>query len=242
MKRSDRQLALYLSAPHQCSYLPDRQSNTLFVDPDTGMDMANYSEMLRFGFRRSGRIVYAPRCEFCTQCVSVRIPVNEFEPRRIQRRIARLNADIDVREQAPGFHPNHYELDQRYTSARHEDGDMADASPEDYLAFLTAPWCNTTFMEFWLDRTLAAVAVTDVTDHGLSAVYTFFDPDLSSRSLGTLAILRQIEHAQRLDLDYVYLGYWIQEARKMAYKVDFRPIELWRAGRWERLAPGVLLK
>ncbi len=239
MKSSGRQLALYLSAPHKCSYLPERQSNTLFVDPEAGMDMASYGEMLRFGFRRSGRIVYSPRCEFCSQCVSVRVPVTAFTPRRNQRRIAQRNADIAIREHPPAFDPGHFRLYQRYTRARHDDGDMADASPEEYLSFLSAPWCDTLFLEFWLEQNLVGVAVTDVTEDGLSAVYTFFDPDLSARSLGTLAILRQIELARTLGLDHLYLGYWIRDSRKMAYKINFRPIELWRAGGWKRLAPGV---
>ena len=239
MKHSGRQLALYLSAPHQCSYLPERQSNTLFADPEAGMDMASYSEMLRFGFRRSGRIVYSPHCEFCKQCVSVRVPVAAFAPRRNQRRVAKLNTDIEMRERQPEFDPEHFNLYRRYTQARHEDGDMAGASPEEYLSFLSAPWCNTVFLEFRLKQRLVGVAVTDIVENGLSAVYTFFDPDFSARSPGTLAILRQIDLARTLGLEHLYLGYWIRDSRKMAYKINFRPIELWRAGRWERLAFGL---
>lgn len=233
-----RQLPLYLSAPHPCSYLNDRQSNTLFVDPDAAIDMANYSELLHYGFRRSGRMVYAPRCESCQQCVSVRVPVAQFQPRRKQRRVASANADISVQPVAPVFNAAHFALYQRYTQARHGDGEMAKASPNEFMGFLTAPWADTVFLELRLSERLVGVAVTDVAADGLSAVYTFFEPELASRSLGTLAILRQLERAAAVGLPYLYLGYWIEDSPKMAYKVDFRPIELWQRGQWRRLDSG----
>lgn len=238
MKGQRDRLPLYLSAPHACSYLPDRQSSTLFTDPLADMDMQAYSELLHFGFRRSGRMVYAPRCEFCSQCISVRIPVADFAPRRKQRRVARANADVQVQAVGADFDPAHYALYQRYTKARHSDGEMARASPEDYMTFLTAPWSCTRFLELRIDGLLVGVAVTDVADDGLSAVYTFFEPALESRSLGTSAILQQIAWAQRLGLPYLYLGYWINDSPKMAYKIDFRPIQLWRQGGWQELARG----
>lgn len=238
MKEQQRQIPLYLSAPHPCSYLPDRQSSTLFADPDATMDMSTYSQLLHYGFRRSGKLVYAPRCDGCQQCVSVRLPVARFAPRRIQRRVSRANSGIVMVEKAPTFDPAHYDLYSRYTRARHEDGEMANASEEEYMSFLTAAWSDTRFLEFRLGPRLVALAVTDRAEDGLSAVYTFFDPELSNRSLGTLAILRQIAHAQDLQLPYLYLGYWIRDSRKMAYKLDFRPIELWREGRWQALPAG----
>lgn len=233
--KANRQLPLYLSAPHDCSYLPDRQSSTLFADPDQPMDMPTYNELLQYGFRRSGRMVYAPRCENCRQCVSVRVRTAEFRPRRSQRRVLQANADIEMRIAPARFEQHHYQLYQRYTAARHEDGEMATASADDYLGFLRTDWCDTRFIEFLLDGRLVAVAATDLPADGLSAVYTFFDPDFSSRSLGTYTILRQITHAQSLGLPYLYLGYWIRDSQKMAYKINFRPIELFLAGRWQRV-------
>lgn len=237
MTRVGRHLPLYLSAPHACSYLPDRQSSTLFTDPEQPMDMASFSQLLQYGFRRSGGMVYAPRCEHCSQCKSVRIPVDDFLPRRIHRRVLQLNSAVEIHERPAEFDPAHYALYQRYTAARHEDGDMADASPSDYMGFLRADWCDTRFLEFVLDGQLIAVAVTDLAQDGLSAVYTFFDPDLAEKSLGTLAILSQIRRARELGLAYLYLGYWIRDSRKMAYKAGFRPLELWQAGRWLRFGP-----
>lgn len=238
MKSASRHLPLYLSAPHPCSYLEDRQSSTLFVDPAAELDMRSYGELLKFGFRRSGRIIYTPRCEFCAQCISVRVPVNDFSPRRGHRRILRANRDIRVTERPARFDEQHYALYQQYTQVRHQDGEMADASQEEYLSFLTADWSETVFLEFRLHGRLAAIAVTDVAVDAWSAVYTFFDPSLAKRSLGSLAILRQIELVRESGLEHLYLGYWIRDSRKMAYKIGYRPIEVWYEGRWQRLNPG----
>jgi arginine-tRNA-protein transferase len=236
MKPQPRQIPLYLSAPHPCSYLDGQQANTLFADPEGPMDMPTYSELLRFGFRRSGRMVYAPRCEFCSQCVSVRIPVADFAPTRSQRRVAAANTEVEIVSKAAIYDPRHFALYQRYTRARHCDGEMADASPQEYLGFLRASWSDTRFVELLLDDRLVGVAVTDVAEDGLSAVYTFFEPELPKRSLGTLAILRQIELAQSMEIPYLYLGYWIADSPKMAYKTRFRPIERWIDGQWRRTA------
>jgi arginine-tRNA-protein transferase len=238
MNANDRRLPLYLSAAHACSYLPGRRSHTLFSDPEQDMDMAVYGELLQFGFRRSGRMVYTPRCPACRQCISVRIPVARFSPRRSQRRILKSNRDVVLQSRPAGFDAEHYRLYRAYTAARHEDGEMAQASPKEYLSFLTAPWCDTRFLELREDDRLLGVAVTDRVDNALSAVYTFFDPRHHRRSLGTLAILLQLEQARREGLDYLYLGYWIRDSPKMAYKSNFRPLEAWHAGRWHAVPAG----
>jgi arginine-tRNA-protein transferase len=170
--------------------------------------------------------------------MSIRIPVATFQPRRIHRRVLRSNLSIRINSLPGGLHEEHYDLYQRYTRARHEDGSMADASPQEYTSFLTADWCETRFLELREKDRLIAVAVTDVVEGALSAVYTFFDPDCEKRSPGTLAILLQIEEARSLDLDYLYLGYWVRDCRKMAYKSNFRPLEYWRRGAWTTLTAG----
>ncbi|MDJ0740469.1 MAG: arginyltransferase [Gammaproteobacteria bacterium] len=238
MKSASRRLPLYLSAPHACSYLPGRQSSTLFTDPESPIDRGVYAELLQYGFRRSGRMVYAPRCEHCAQCMSVRIPVAEFAPRRGHRRVRRCNADLQFAQRPAAYDDEHYALYRRYTAARHEDGDMASATPAEYLGFLRADWCDTVFLECRLGERLIACAVTDRLDASLSAIYTYFEPDLTARSLGTLAILKQIDWARATGLDHVYLGYWVRDCRKMAYKARFRPLELWQDGRWQRFGPG----
>ena len=125
-----------------------------------------------------------------------------------------------------------YSLYARYIESRHRDGDMYPPSRQQFDSFLTREWETTHFYCFYDRDQLIAVAVVDVIDNGLSAIYTFFDPDLNARSLGAYAILWQIEEARRLNLGHVYLGYWIRQCRKMAYKVQYRPIELLVNGRW----------
>lgn len=241
MSRSPLQLPLYLSAPHPCSYLPGRLASTLFADPDAAMTMADYGELLHYGFRRSGKLVYAPRCEGCGQCTSVRVPVRSFRPRRIHRRVLNANRDLSWHSRPAAFDPAHYALYKRYTGQRHPDGEMSRASPADYLGFLRSDWSDTQLLEGRLGDEVVAVAATDRVQDGLSAVYTFFAPELAARSLGTLAILNQIETARSAGLPYLYLGYWIRDCRKMAYKANFRPLELCVQGQWRTFGPNEAL-
>jgi arginine-tRNA-protein transferase len=164
------------------------------------------------------------------------VPVREFRPRRIHRRVANTNRDITWESRPLRYDAVHYALYRRYTGTRHGDGEMARASPAEYLDFLRADWSDTRLLEFRLGDEVVAVAATDRVEDGLSAVYTFFAPELARRSLGTFAILSQIEAARREGLAYLYLGYWIRDSRKMAYKAQFRPLELCLDGRWQRFA------
>jgi arginyl-tRNA--protein-N-Asp/Glu arginylyltransferase len=227
-------LPLYLTGEHACSYIPGLCARTLFVDPLQPMDGPTYELLLERGFRRSGGHIYRPACGSCQRCVSLRIPVREFAPTRSQRRnLQRNRADVTLVARAARFEPEHYRLYQAYLQSRHPDGSMADATRESYCDFLVAPWGGETcFLELRLGRRLMAVAVTDVQPHSLSAVYTFYDPALAERAPGTYAILCQIEEARRLGLDHLYLGYWIEECRKMSYKDRYRPIEAWIGSAW----------
>jgi arginine-tRNA-protein transferase len=228
-------LSFFLSQPHRCSYLPQRQAVTLFADPDAEISRQQYTILSRYGFRRSGRFIYRPRCPDCSACIPVRVPVDEFRPRRAQRRTWQRNRDVTVQRTAAGFDPEQFALYRKYIEARHPDGGMNEDDPERYLEFLTSAGIDTAFYEFRVDRALLAVAVTDHLEDALSAVYTFFDPGLQARSLGVLAILWQIELAKTLGLSWTYLGYLIQECRKMAYKDEFRPLEGFIDGEWQRL-------
>ncbi len=233
-----QQISLFLTPPHDCHYLPGRQARTAFIDPDAALDTRRYQQLLELGFRRSGRHVYRPHCPDCDACRSARVPVQSFQPRRNQRRIRRLNAsDIEIREHPCSFSRAHFELYRRYTASRHSGGEMADMDEEQYMGFIDSGWCDTVLIEFHLGDRLVAVAVTDVLPDGLSAVYTFFDPELGSRSLGTYAILSQIERARLAGRHWLYLGYWIAESPKMAYKTDYRPLELLQDGRWQPYQP-----
>ena len=236
-----RTLPLYLTGEHDCSYLDGVQARTLFVDPNARIDGATYQTLIDQGFRRSGAHVYRPACRGCSACVPVRLPVAGFVPNRSQRRNWRLNApDITLSDGPAAFREEQFELYRRYLTARHADGAMAeDATEDSYRRFLVESWGGTTrFIEFRLDGRLVGVAVTDVLEQGLSAVYTFFDPELGERALGTFGVLAQIQTARRLGRPYLYLGYWIGASRKMVYKERFRPIEAWDGRCWRRFERG----
>lgn len=217
---------------HPCSYLEGEQAITLFADPKSRMDRRLYTELSDLGFRRSGNYVYRPHCSHCNACVPVRIPVGRFEPNRQQQRVWKRNADLTVRVMAPAFHDDHYALYARYINERHSDGDMYPPSVEQFNSFLTSEWSETRFYEFRAGDKLVAVAVCDLLEEGLSAVYTFFDPDEAQRSLGAYAILWEIEETRRLGLGSLYLGYWIKNCQKMNYKIAYRPIELLINNEW----------
>ena len=236
MSRDDSQrLDLYITPAHPCGYLPGREARTVFVDPDLAMDSRLYTLLASHGFRRNGPHVYKPHCEACHACVPLRIPVAEFRPDRGQRRIWRCNGDLGVESLAAVSRPEHYALYRRYLEARHAGGGMDASSEPEYAHFLMNPWGRTRMVAMHAGDELVCVAVTDELEDALSAVYTFFDPSLGRRSLGTYAILWQIEAARRRGLKWLYLGYWIAESRKMAYKDRFRPHERLGASGWEQI-------
>lgn len=228
--------ALYLSLPHSCSYLPDRMATTLFVDPHHPLSPELHGKFTRHGFRRSGDLVYRPHCQDCKACVPVRIPVAHFVPSRGQRRTWRRNDDVSVIAREPVFNPEHYALFLRYQDERHPGSGMANPAPEKYLRFLVGREIKTVFYELRARDRLLGVAVVDVLPDGLSAVYTFYDPTLPDRGLGVFALLWEIEHTRALDLPWLYLGYWIKDSPKMAYKSQYRPLEVYSDGRWAPLA------
>jgi arginine-tRNA-protein transferase len=231
----ERELRFFATAPKECSYLPGRNAISVFADPTATLSMPIYSELARFGFRRSGSDIYVPACPGCSQCIPVRIPVQHFRRSRNQQKIWNRNRDLHIAIRADNFSEEHFALYSRYLRIRHRGGGMDDPTPEDYMRFLTSYWSETLFIEFRHDSRLVAMAVTDRLEDALSAVYTFFDPALTRRSLGTCAILHQVELAAQLDCHWLYLGYWIPDCAKMQYKNRFRPLEAYRNGRWQRL-------
>lgn len=227
-----KKIRLYLTEPHSCSYLADRQATTAFVDPKLKIDENNYDYLSRLGFRRSGRYVYAPRCANCHACLPLRLPVARFAADRQQQRCLRKNTDLTVTLKKNVDLEEHYTVYEKYIDARHHDGDMYPASPSQYQDFIGTPWDCTRFIEFRLDEQLVCCAVVDWLSSGLSAIYTFFDPDLAKRSLGTYAILKQIELTRQHGLDYLYLGYWIRDSNKMRYKANFQPAQVYVNNQW----------
>lgn len=229
----------FMTRPHDCSYLADREATTLFLDPQTPIESELYSTLTLMGFRRSGQHLYRPHCRHCRACISVRVPVADFMPGRSLVRTARRNRDLVATECPAVFHAEHYALYERYIQKRHYDGDMYPPSIEQYQAFLTGGGPHARLVEFRRGEALLAVAAVDVLEHGLSAIYTFFDPDPAhdARSPGSYAVLWQIERARQLGLPHVYLGYWIAKSRKMAYKTRFKPLEYFYQNRWQRTPP-----
>ena len=227
------QLAFFASPPHACGYLPERMAVSVFVDPNAVMDMHVYSRLADYGFRRSGSHVYTPKCPHCRACVPARIPVRQFRPNRAQRRCLRANARVSATPMAVALREEQFALYRRYISSRHPGGGMDDPNPDKYLEFLGSDWSDTLFVEFRQQDHLLAVSVLDVLDQGLSAVYTFFDPDFEAQSPGRFTLLWAIEETRRRGLDWLYLGFWIGASQKMRYKQEYRPLELLLDGQWQ---------
>jgi arginine-tRNA-protein transferase len=230
-----KELSFYISRPHECSYLPDRQAITLFAEPTVQIDTNLYSVLINYGFRRSGELIYRPRCPSCDACVPVRVDVEAFQPNRSQRRCWQTNQDLEVRRLPARYRESQYQLYQRYVKTRHAGGGMDDAEPDRYMEFLHSPSIETVFVEFSRHGLPLCVAVIDVLATGLSSVYTFFEPEQSRRSLGTYAVLWTIDWARQLGLAHVYLGYWIKDCRKMDYKRQFQPLQGLQNGTWQWL-------
>lgn len=230
-------LRLLKTLPHACGYFADREATHVVLDPRAPAPAAGYATALRLGFRRAGGQVYRPHCASCSACVPCRIDVTRFRPDRGQRRCLRRNADLELRVTAPGLTAERHALYRRYLRARHPGGGMDKAPESDFDGFLDVDWSPTRFLELRREGALLAVAVTDVCATGASAVYTFFDPDLSQRSLGTCAILRQIEWTRARGLRHLYLGYWIAGHPKMDYKRRFSGLELLDRRGWMPLRP-----
>jgi len=228
-----QQILLYASHPEPCTYLPEEICSNRFVDPDLEMNTRLYSQTVEQGFRRSGNMVYQPYCSECQACLPIRIPVDYFQANRSQRRNLKSNQDISVTVQNSNFREEYFQLYKRYLNSRHGDGCMANPTRESYQQFLSIDWGETRFLEFREKERLLAVAVTDPLENGLSAVYTFFDPNEAKRALGKFAILSQIQYAQSLELEYLYLGYWVKASRKMSYKGDYTPIQILQQGAWQ---------
>lgn len=222
-------IPLILGSEQACPYLPDRASRSVYVHPQFNAELSKidaglYSELIKQGFRRSGGILYRPHCQGCSACIPVRIPVHDFKFNRSQMRTLKKNADLKTRYQKPSFMEEHYQLFKRYTESRHPDNKQ-ESGPEEYGDFLLKGLDESALVEFRLDEKLLAVAVIDFLNSAISAVYTFYDPDLPQRSLGTFAVLWQIQMAKNAGLDWLYLGFWVEGSEKMDYKKKYRPLQ-----------------
>ncbi len=228
-----KDLKVYTTYPHTCSYLPHKEATTLFVDPRQNIDVNLYTSLSLVGFRRSGNHLYRPHCSRCNECIPARILVNDFSPNRSQRRAIKRNSDLEIKLCEKIFNYEAYSLYSKYIRNRHANGDMYPPTREQYESFLNNSLNCTEYYQFRYKDKLLAISVVDVLNDGISAIYTFFDPNIKDRSLGSYSILWQIEHAKALSLSYVYLGYWIKDCKKMSYKSLFQPLQLFKNGEWQ---------
>ena len=228
-------LQFYATSPYPCSYLPGRDARSQVATPTHLIDAEVYSALVRRGFRRSGAFTYRPHCLNCKACIPVRLPVAELQYSRAQRRAIRNHAELTVRQRPLAFFAEHYALYSRYQNARHAGGGMDEDGHEQYAHFLLQSNVDTRLIEFSEGDTVRMVSIIDVLEDGLSSVYTFYDPDVPGASFGTYNILWQARQCSALELPYLYLGYWIADSRKMAYKSRFSPIEGLIDGHWQIL-------
>jgi arginyl-tRNA--protein-N-Asp/Glu arginylyltransferase len=237
---SEALIHFYTTAPYDCSYLPGRQARSQVAIPPEHIDDQAYSTLIQRGFRRSGQFTYRPHCDGCQRCIAVRVLARDFVPDRTQRKIVnRFNQAgfMQVRERTLAFDPEHYALYRAYQQSRHPQGGMDDDDADQYTQFLLSSGVDTRLIEFRVEGRLVMVSVMDVLGDGLSAVYTFYDPNDAKASYGTYGILWQIIQCQYNNLPYLYLGYWIAESKKMAYKARFQPMEMLDDGCWIKM-PG----
>lgn len=228
----------YRTSSQPCPYVDGRVERKVITELAMHRSLDLYNDLSRAGFRRSHQLAYRPACPSCNACTPVRVDTEGFTQSRSIRRLAQVNADLKVFEAEPIATIEQYRLFSRYQRARHGDSDMAGMSFADFRAMIEDSPVET-LLVILRDGTgrLVGLCLTDALDDGVSAVYSFFDPDEERRSLGTWLVVQLIERVRRLGQRYVYLGYWIAESRKMAYKTRFQPLEALGPGGWALLEP-----
>ncbi|MFM1862410.1 MAG: hypothetical protein RLZ26_932 [Pseudomonadota bacterium] len=230
----------YVTAPQTCPYLPGRMERKLFTAIQGEQAEKLNDALSKQGFRRSQNVLYRPSCAECSACLSARIRVADFTPSRGQRRVLRRNADLERSVASAWATEDHYALFRRYLDSRHADGGMADMDMFEFAAMIEESPIRSRLVEYTRPpaegergRQLIAACLTDILDDGLSLVYSFYDPDMQRRSLGTQVILDHVDLARIAGLPYVYLGYWVPGSEKMGYKSGFDALEIFKGRVWQ---------
>lgn len=219
-----------------CGYLPDLKSNSIFIDPDSKPSEDQLNMLHLQGFRRSGKLVYRPHCSECNACHSSRIINAEFGASKNQKKAIKRNQDIHLLWAEPKFTEEHYLLYEKYIANRHQEGEMFPATREQYQGFLIEGHNTHKFLELRdSESTLIGCCVVDIFYDGLSAIYSYFDPEQPRRSLGRFIVLALVSQGQRRSLPFTYLGYWIKDSSKMNYKANYQPLEVFDGESWRKL-------
>jgi arginine-tRNA-protein transferase len=229
-----QKIQFYVTAPYTCSYLSNELAQSIIATPQHLVDGHQYSGLIQQGFRRSGKFIYRPHCENCNACIPVRLPVTDFQASRSQKRAYKKHQHLAASVSTLSFDEAHFALYQAYQTARHE-GNAQEETAEQYRNFLVQSNVDSLFISFTLDGVLKIVSVVDIVEDGVSAVYTFYDSAETKASFGTYSIMWLIDWCKHLKLPYLYLGYWIKNSRKMAYKEKFGPQEALIDGEWQSM-------
>ena len=236
--KQKRKLKLYQSSPYPCPYLSEKTAANIFGDSTDFPNQSVYDKLIRYGFRRNGKIYYRPSCPACIECQSIRVVINDFIISRSQRRGKKKNSDVDFQLYPATYRQEHFNLYHKYQKARHKDCGMDDPDPANYQKFLIHSSINTFLIEMRINGRLVGVSIIDHVSNGLSAVYTFYEPNELTRSLGILAILYEIELCREMECLWLYLGYWIKDSPKMNYKKNFTPCQIFdtQLRQWKSIA------
>lgn len=227
-----KDLDYYITAEYECGYLPQQSASSLVAAPAHLIDAKAYSSLVKYGFRRSGLFTYKPNCLSCNACIPIRLDVNRFSPSRNQKRVLKRSPKLYYNMLELDLFEDHLRLYEKYQLTRHAEGDMAHNIEKQYKSFLLASSVDSILIEYRTENNeLQIVSLIDVLENGLSSVYTFFDPE-SKFSLGTYSILSQVQLCKEMGLNWLYLGYWIEECQKMAYKSNFKPHQILKNNSW----------